>query len=201
MITDVVGPDEPGPIAANSSIEAPADQVSTVIMGADPADLPNLENYQTNKLTDYIESLVSPSFPGETWNITSVSGAATLTDGVVSYNAGASGQDSFTYEADNTGGASNIATVTITVPPAVPDCSTVDQDVASNSAGTSITLSCTAPAGVPVPRRSTSRSRSATSSTAPSAVSRWTELPIIICEADRFCNVHHSRFLVSVFHL
>lgn len=68
--------------------------------------------------------------------------------GMVTYTpqAGFSGQDSFTFEAVDAAGVSNLATVTVTVPPSAPTCSPVS---ARSGAGGSavVSLSCSAPTG------------------------------------------------------
>jgi len=72
--------------------------------------------------------------------------------GAISYvsQPGFSGTDSFAYVASDSGGTSQPATVTITVPPAPPTCAATSATSPAGGAAVSVNLSCTGPAGVGV---------------------------------------------------
>jgi hypothetical protein len=76
-------------------------------------------------------------------------GAIDRASGTVSYtpNPGYSGHDSFTYNASNVAGASDPATATMTIP---PSCMNVASSTPALGGATSVALSCTGPAGVPL---------------------------------------------------
>jgi Bacterial Ig domain/PKD domain len=71
--------------------------------------------------------------------------------GTVSYTpqAGYSGADKFTYGVTDPWGTSNTATVTITIPPAVPQCQDLSERVPPGSGAIPVSLSCSGPPGVP----------------------------------------------------
>ncbi len=75
---------------------------------------------------------------------TPANGTATVVSGRLRYapDAGYFGPDSFTYTVTNEGGASNTATVSVTVAPAEPDCAALDVDAGSGKP-TAVTLACT----------------------------------------------------------
>jgi hypothetical protein len=78
-------------------------------------------------------------------------GAIDNAGGMVSYTsqAGFNGQDSFTYKAtDQWGNSSNLATATITVPPAAPTCTDATAATAPGGGQVTVTLTCTAPPGI-----------------------------------------------------
>jgi hypothetical protein len=71
--------------------------------------------------------------------------------GTVSYSsqAGFNGQDAFAYKAtDQWGDSSNVATATITVPPATPTCADASAATAPGGGQVIVTLTCTAPPGI-----------------------------------------------------
>jgi hypothetical protein len=84
-------------------------------------------------------------------------GAGTLSainpaNGTVTYTsrAGFAGTDTVTYQATDSGGTSNAATVTITVPPAPPTCVNVASKTPAGGGSVSVALSCTAPNNAPI---------------------------------------------------
>jgi hypothetical protein len=60
------------------------------------------------------------------------------------------GADSLTYQATDSGGASAVATVSITVPPAAPACGNTSATTPRGGGTVTVTLACTAPAGAAV---------------------------------------------------
>src|SRR6202034_2540018 len=72
---------------------------------------------QSTNVTSLVNALVTPGLTGDTDTITAVSGHATLTAGVVTYVAPATGPDSFTYTVTDQHGDSAIGTVNVTVDP------------------------------------------------------------------------------------
>jgi hypothetical protein len=78
-------------------------------------------------------------------------GAIDNASGTVGYTSptGFNGQDSFTYKAtDQWGNSSNVATATITVPPATPSCTDATAATAPGGGQVTVTLTCTAPPGI-----------------------------------------------------
>ena len=78
-------------------------------------------------------------------------GAIDQATGVGTYTPkpGYNGTDTFTYMATDRVGNSNVATATITVPPAVPSCKNVTAKTPAGGGAAQLHLSCRAPAGVP----------------------------------------------------
>lgn len=70
--------------------------------------------------------------------------------GAVLYTStpGYGGSDQFTYLAAGVGGMSNVATVTITIPPAPPACSDLRSSTPSQGSAITLGLPCVGPAGV-----------------------------------------------------
>lgn len=63
--------------------------------------------------------------------------------------SGFNGQDSFTYRAtDQWGNSSNVATATITVPPATPTCAAATAATPPGGGQVTVTLRCSAPRGI-----------------------------------------------------
>lgn len=77
-------------------------------------------------------------------------GSINQATGAITYvsQPGFIGTDSFTYVASDTGGNSQPATVTITVPPAPPTCAATSATSAAGGGAVPVKLSCTAPASV-----------------------------------------------------
>jgi Bacterial Ig domain len=79
--------------------------------------------------------------------------AVNQANGQLTYTSpsGYAGPDTFTYHLSDQWGVSNVATVTVTVPAfAVPTCANVSGRAAKGAARTTVTLSCTGPAGTPI---------------------------------------------------
>ena len=72
---------------------------------------------QSTNVTSLVNALVTPGLTGDTDTITAVSGHATLTAGIITYVAPATGPDSFTYTVTDQHGDSAIGTVNVTVDP------------------------------------------------------------------------------------
>jgi hypothetical protein len=77
-------------------------------------------------------------------------GAITQKTGAISYvsQPGFSGTDTFTYVASDSGGTSQPATVTITVPPGPPACAATSATTKAGGGAVAVKLSCTGPAGI-----------------------------------------------------
>jgi hypothetical protein len=77
-------------------------------------------------------------------------GSVDQTNGQVAYTAqpGYTGSDALAFQATDSGGASNTATVTIGVPPATPRCANVVVSTRVGGGTVIVPLQCTAPSGV-----------------------------------------------------
>jgi CRISPR-associated endonuclease Cas1 len=88
---------DPGPAAANGSI----------VVG----------HGQSVNETAVVDGLVTPGLAGDTETITAVTGNATLTNGVITYTAPASGVDAFNYTVQDQLGDTASGTVNVTIDP------------------------------------------------------------------------------------